>query len=202
MKALKALFAAPLLVVSSTAQMESTHTFVSNRYIEKISCVSVEDDGEVVQVSGTGFKLDDGRWVSVNHVTSNGGCRINGRSLVMLYADPEGDFSIFIVPGDTRHGGLHPDCAGYQDRHWYFATGHARGDLFAESVSVMYAKIMDYVGAEKGWAALVYNRVIPGQSGGPVLNERGEPTGTVNAYSIRDVMSFSRPLSETPICRG
>lgn len=183
-----------LLPSQATAQVfNTTTTFVTNPYIEKIRCM---------EGSGTGFKLDTGQWVSVHHVTSLTDCKINGVPIIVTSDDFMGDFSTFIVPGDRRRGGLHADCSCYQDQQWYYGTGHAKGLPILTSVPVLYSKIMNAEPHPRGWAILIYNRFIPGQSGGPVLNLRGQVTGTVNAYNPIWPISFSRPLSETSICKG
>ena len=182
-----------LLPSHATAQaLGTTTSFTHNPYIEKISC----DEG-----SGTGFKLDTGVWVSVHHVTSLGNCKVDGVPIIVTYSDFMGDFSTFIVPGDRRVGGLKADCSGYQAGQWYFGTGHAKGLPILTSVPVLYSKAMGSKLTPRGWAVLIYNRFIPGQSGGPAFNVWGRVTGAVNAYNPVWPISFSRPLSETIICR-
>jgi hypothetical protein len=166
-------------------------TFVPNPYIEKISC----DGG-----SGTGFKLANGTWVSVWHVTRMEGCKIDGLPIILTHSDPHGDFSTFIVPGDNRRGGLKANCGGYRDGQWVHAQGHARGHPVIQSMPLMYSDAVQSLGFGRGWSVLVYNSVIPGQSGGPVLNGQGEVVGTVNAYNPFWPISFSRSLSRTILC--
>jgi hypothetical protein len=170
----------------------TTISFVANPYIEKISC----DGG-----SGTGFKLDTGTWVSVAHVTKLGGCAVDGIPIFITHTDELGDFSTFIVPGDSRRGGIKADCSGYRAGQWYHGTGHARGLPVLTSVPVLYTPLLNAKPHDRGWAILAYNRYIPGQSGGPSLNDRGEAVGTVNAYGLWFPMSFSRPLKDTIICQ-
>lgn len=169
-------------------------TFVENPYIEKISCA---------EGSGTGFKIAGGRWISVAHVASLTACKVDGLPIKVTYLDGMGDFAMFEVPGDHRKGGLKVDCSGFHDREWYHGQGHAGGWPVIESVPIMYSQLVtDGADEEHGWAILIYNRVIPGQSGGPVLNNRGEVTGTVNALGIYQVISFSKPLRDTPACQS
>lgn len=190
------------LALSSTQQAPaSTTTYVANPYIEKIVCLAQTENG-IILISGTGFKLDDGRWVSVNHVTENFACGINGKPITVTYADPVGDFSIFTVE-DRRNGGLHPDCSGYHDRQWYHAQGFSHGGPVIETIPVMFSSLVADAGAAgRSWAILIYNRVAHGQSGGPVLNGAGEVVGTVNALGVEQPVSFSHQLRDTPICRS
>ena len=166
-------------------------TFVTNPYIERVDCL---------EGKGTAFRLDTGTWVSVNHVTRLTGCTVDGLPIKVTYADPIGDFSTFDLPGDKRRGGLHADCSGYQDGKWYHATGHAKGEPILTSLPVMYSKFMQMAGLNRGWSVLVYNAVIPGQSGGPMLSGSGAVAGTNNAYNPFYPISFSRALKDTIIC--
>jgi hypothetical protein len=165
-------------------------TPIENRYVEKISC----DGG-----SGTGFRLADGRWASVDHVTKNTGCKVDGLPILVTHADPVGDFSTFIVPGDTRRGGLKVDCSGFR-YGWYWATGHARGGE-NQAIPLLYSMLLNTTPHDRGWSVLGFNRVIPGMSGGPLFRPDGRVVGTVNAFAIYFEMSFSKPLSGTILCQ-
>lgn len=164
--------------------------YVEHPYVEKLS----RNGG-----SGTGFKLKDGRWASVDHVTSIGGCRLDGKPITVLHADPNGDFSIFTVE-DNRRGGLEINCQGFDDRTWYWGIGHGRGDPWPQMVSGRYSAFFTLIGSDR-WAILEGNRYVPGMSGGPVLDQSGRVVGTVNAFGLAMRISFSRPLQDTILCQ-
>jgi hypothetical protein len=45
--------------------------------------------------------------------------------------------------------------------------------------------------------------VIPGQSGGSIIDaETGKAVGMVNAYDMAKGLSYSIPLSATPVCHA
>lgn len=178
------------LALTPQPQASTTLAFTSKPYIERIDCDTSR---------GTGFKLADGRWVSAHHVTKDTGCKVDGIPITVTRFDERQDWSVFTVPGDRRRGGLTPDCSGYKDRQWVHGTGHAKGLDIVTSVPVMFSHFMQ--GAHpRDWSVLVYNRFIPGQSGGPVLNQSGQPVGIVNAFTIFFPASLSLELKRTPIC--
>lgn len=182
------------LVLNPSEQALTGHTFTHHPFVEKIKCA---------EGSGTGFKIADGRWVTVAHVATLSECKIDGLPITVRYIDGHGDFAVIDVPGDFRRGGIEVNCGGFHNGVYYWGLGHARGDPFPEIVPIRHSDYLTQVaGGNRGWAVFYGEMaVIPGMSGGPVLDQTGRVVGTVNAYNPLWPISFSRPLSETVICQ-
>lgn len=163
-------------------------TLAANPYIAQVVC----EGGR-----GTAFKIETGQWVTVQHVSANGGCTINGRRIYVTHADEDGDFAILDI-GDPTTGGLRVNCGGFKDGEWYYGVGYGHNTL--QSKAVRYSFWHTVLGGGKLFSVLDSNRFVPGMSGGPVLNSAGEVVGTVNAFGIEKRISFSRELRRTKLC--
>jgi hypothetical protein len=146
--------------------------------------------------SGTAFRIRDGRMISVAHVTSIGGCRVDDQ---FMDATPEEglDFSVNAPVGDGR--GFKINCDGFVPGRWYFAVGFAGGAQW----QTMTRHLATYMTIPNGMRVLLGSpTVIPGMSGGPIVNEAGEVVGVINAYLPFGRFSFSRELKDTSLCRN
>jgi hypothetical protein len=179
-------FSAPFLL--SVPAEEPVYT--SHPYIHQMVC----DGGK-----GSAFQINQNTALTVNHVSSIGGCRIDGRMVEIVESDEDGDFAILRYHF-SRPGGLRLSCEGYRDGEAYMAIGYARGLPTQRVLSTRFWRGLPGVPFTK-WATLYSpTPFIPGMSGGAVFSGRGEVVGTVNAYSRVLPLSFSLPLSETSLC--
>ena len=163
--------------------------YIQHPYIEKISCL---------EGSGTGFKLKSGIWVTAYHVARLTACQVDGKPIQVVQADPYHDFASFTVE-DNRRGGMELNCSGFSEGQWTWGIGHGRGDPFPQIVAGRYSLFASFF-AGRGWAVLEGNRFVPGMSGGAVVDQAGRVVGIVNAYGLQDRISFSLPMSRTPLC--
>lgn len=131
--------------------------------------------------------------ISVNHVTSLHGCFIDGQPAVP-HPEDNLDFSTIDLPAK----GLRINCEGFKDNEIYWAVGYAWGGPVQRVITLVGTGQKD---SSTGEAILLGNpTVIPGMSGGPILNSRGEVVGTVNQYSPMFPLSLSRELRDTSLC--
>jgi len=163
--------------------------FVDNPYVAQVTCE---------RSLGTAFKIADGRWLTVHHVSSAGGCKVHGKPVYVVHTDAWGDFSI-IDFGENQPGGLEVDCGGFHEGQWYWGIGYAWGWPTLQSRAVRHR--------EDSWFLQPFNtllgaRFVPGMSGGAVVDEQNRVVGTVNAYLLEKPGSLSRALKDTEICEN
>lgn len=144
--------------------------------------------------SGTAFRVGPRFGVSVNHVTSSGECYIDGKPIVLAYKSPTRDFSE-VLTDDGPY--LTVDCGGFVKGRRYLALGYARGEQNIVSLELTATGVTN----QHGSVLTGMVPVIPGMSGGAVLDEEtGRVVGTVNMENFEEGLSWSVPLSDTPIC--
>lgn len=173
-----------------TKQDFGPDNFVTHPYVKQVICE---------KSMGTAFKIDTGQWISANHVSANGGCRVDGHPAYVVHADPAGDFSI-IDFGDKSPGGMPVDCGGFVKGQWYYGIGYAWGYLAPQSKAVQHSGFPWLL--DPHWNTLTANRFAPGMSGGVVEDIQGRAVGTVNAYGVEKRTGHSRALKDTIICQG
>lgn len=175
----------------SLGQPTLAEAFYAHQHVKQVVCIGSR---------GTAWRLSRGRFASVDHVTSNAGCTINGKPIKVEHSDPFGDFSIVTVEDDVE-GGIPVNCAGFFHGNHYYSVGYARG--WPVSVVITIRANNFFHNSFRQWQIFTgIEYVIPGMSGGPILNSAGEAVGEVNAYNKWEGLSWSRPLSETVLCQS
>jgi hypothetical protein len=152
------------------------------------------DEGAIVKVtceegSGSATRVGKNTYISVDHVTRNTDCKVDGKTIEVTYFDRKRDLSTFIGPEGKKT--IEISCDGYRQMEGYVARGYAFGR------DELWFQPLVYVTTYFGFHVFA-GEVYPGMSGGPILDKEGRITGTVN---IRNPAG-SVDLSTTPICRG
>jgi hypothetical protein len=148
---------------------------------------------------GTAFRVGSGAFVSARHVTHGRVCTIDGEAIQVTWESAELDM---VVMRTKVYGkGLPIDCGGYKDGEPYAAVGFARGEprqrvIFTLFMADLDAKLPRWM----KFRTLFGDRFIPGMSGGINVNRAGKVVGIVNGYQTDAPLSYSLPLSDTPLC--
>lgn len=147
--------------------------------------------------AGTAFRIGPGGLgASVNHVTSSGGtCLIDGKPMNLAYKSPTYDFSEVLLDDGPY---IPIDCGGFVKGKRYLGVGYARGlstlttvELTATGETSENESVLEGM-----WT------VVPGMSGGVLIDEEtGRAVGTINMDDFQDGLSWSVPLSVTPLCK-
>lgn len=175
-----ALLPALALLPSTTA----SNTVVNYPQVKKVQCATG---------SGSAVLTERG-WVSAAHVTKLSRCRIDGHP---IEATPEGDLDFSTIKVAVKGRGLKINCDGFKAMHWYFAVGYAGGFEW-QTMTRHFAAFTDNV---EGLRILFDTpTVIPGMSGGAVMDEDGAIVGIVNAFNGFYGASYSRALKDTSLC--
>jgi hypothetical protein len=179
-----------LIPADATSSATQTSRWVYYPYVEQVIC-----DNSF----GTAFRIGPNRLLSVDHVTGHEGCTVDNEPITVEFADEGLDFSIALSarPGSNI---ARYSCDGIKAGAWVYAIGHAKGWPRQQMIALVSR---GWRLPENGWAILHGSgTVVPGMSGGPVINARGEVVATVNAYNPWINLSFVRELKDTPICRS
>ena len=146
--------------------------------------------------AGTAFRVGPHLLLSVAHVTSSGGCQIDGQSIHILYTSSSQDFSIL---SDDRSGEFIPvDCNGFVKGRKYLSIGHARG---IENLTIVP---MIATGVTEGGLAILAGvfTAQPGMSGGPIVDaETMKVVGTTNTGDWERGLTGSVELKGTSVCQ-
>ena len=185
----KLLFGAVLVTAAAPAVAPAPMQFVQYPLVHQVSC----KEGK-----GTAFRVGREHFLSVAHVTALHDCKVEGEPITVTNQDSDRDFSELDVPL-PRDGGMAINCEGFIPGHWYWSAGFAYGAPFQTDLA-LYAT---YAKDGTGKRVLIGDyAVIPGMSGGPVMDAQGRVVGTVNAYFPGTGISLSRELKDTAVCKG
>ena len=183
--------ASALLIPSPVAPATLPLMVIQPQSILQVICYG---KGEVW--AGTAFRIGPGGLgASVNHVTSSGGtCLIDGKPMNLAYKSSTYDFSEVLLDDGPY---IPIDCGGYIKGHKYLAAGYARGEPNIYTIELTATGETDH--NESTLIGML--TVIPGMSGGVLIDEEtGRAVGTINMDDFQDGVSWSVPLSVTPLC--
>jgi hypothetical protein len=186
--ALLILAAFPLASAAPPQDDDTSRAFANHPAVRMVDCK--EGSGSAVQIAG--------QWISVAHVTAMHDCEIDGQPITVLEQNGTEDFSRLIVASNRRVP-VKISCAGMHPGQFVWAYGYAMGLPFQTRVTMRVTEAFGDNGQRELIGAYT---VIPGMSGGLVMNARGEAVGVVNAYRPFSGLSFSRDLRQTSLCQN
>jgi hypothetical protein len=210
--------AAPLLADNSTPPTEeisvprnslveiSIPTETSDpqlRGIRLVSCTDVKGNSW----SGTMFHYNANRYITANHVATGGMCTdaLTGTALKTIYLDRGNDFAIFESPHKLDNVFYKLSCSPFKSDVTYHAVGWAGGETLTDTELVATKRYTGPFFIIEGHADFhlreLVGYIIPGQSGGPVMDDNWVVHGINNASWDEKNLSWSRELKDTILCR-
>jgi hypothetical protein len=184
---LKALALPAAFLLVSASPPEYGFALVDHPSVRMVDCR--EGSGSAVQING--------QWISVAHVTAMHECKIDGHPITVTEQNGGEDFSRLQV-ASGRHIPVKVNCGGFKVGSYVYAYGYALGLPYQTRVTMRVTEAM----SGDGFRVLVGTySVIPGMSGGLVMNAKGEAVGMVNAYRPYTGLSMSRDLRTTSLCQ-
>lgn len=137
---------------------------------------------------GTAVKISEDRYITAAHVVDNPLCTVDGAPISDIKKEAN-DFATFTGKPGPEYSKV--SCKGFKIGEYYLAKGYALG-LFEVKIVPWLATpfVLDGFHSFLGDA-------IPGMSGGPVVNDRGEVAGVVNMrFPARSIA-----LKDTSVCK-
>jgi serine protease Do len=189
-------------VVNIDAQSRGTDRLVPNRRYQR---ESVDDDGSPKEGSGSGFIVDQAGYVLTNHHVVEGADRVtvtlgDGRIFraAVVGVDPAIDIALLQIPASAS---LPVAPLGDSDTlrvgEWVCAIGNPLG--YVHSVTVGVVSFLDRKLFDPSLDAFIQTdaAISFGNSGGPLINTRGQVVGITTAISSQAPnIGFAVPISQ------
>jgi hypothetical protein len=151
------------------------------------------------RASGTAFQIAPGVILTAAHVTSNGPCSIEGVDMPVTLENGALDYA--LIAGDIGKP-LKLRCKEMKGGKTFYAIGFAHARYRMDSR--LYARGRTNVEVE-GTAftgmMLFGGGVIPGMSGGPIIDSKGRVVAIVNASNSHLTTALGRSVMDMTLCR-
>lgn len=157
--------------------------------------------------TGTMFHYDANRYITAYHVAHGGICfdKATHTRLKAIHLDVGNDFAIVESPVSLDNKYYKLSCAPFITGNTYHAIGCAGGESLLAQDLIAVDKYTNgffiYQGSAKVHLRQFIGNIIPGMSGGPVMDDKWVVHGINNASWSEKNLSWSRELKDSTLCR-
>jgi S1-C subfamily serine protease len=185
----------------STPATLPKHNDINFELVRQIVCGDPEADRFG---TGTAVIIADDIAMTAAHVVGVKCWDLRTRKEIQVYyVDYERDFALIRFPTVPNQPVMPYDCSGFTPGSGYSAIGFARGERLVLNRLIATAEVSPpgtfIAGKPSSGLRLLRGEVIPGMSGGPVLNELGVIVGMNSATDNRGI-GLVRDLKDTVLC--
>jgi hypothetical protein len=156
---------------------------------------------------GTAWHIRKGIWMTAGHVTQDKKdkyvCSIENHIGDIIYFDEKEDTALVYIP-DITASDAHITCKPFVNYREYRSIGFATGRalISTDITALPFYKDFDMKDVDLPHMRLMYGLIIPGMSGGPIVDRYGVVFGINTLSVIKDnSRSASRELRDTILCR-
>lgn len=158
---------------------------------------------------GTANYIQPNILMTANHVVGeNKRCKdvATGLNLIPYLQEKDNDFALLVTDTKRDPRYLKYSCEGYKTGHTYYSLGFAFGREFVLYKMVATENFTDkefFVdGKPNVHLRELLGTIIPGESGGPIVDENFTIIGINNVTNLKDWdRGWSRELKDTSLCR-
>jgi hypothetical protein len=201
------------LPVAKPSQSEQIQQFLaepvaqSDPHLQGIRLVRCINGGRQLWSGSMVHYNNRNQYLTAAHVAAASVCfdAATRMPLKVNYIDKHLDFAVFESPIKLDNMVYKLSCQHFRQGHTYHAVGWAEGNDLTAMDLVATEKYSDkwfiIEGTTMGHMKEFHGMIIPGQSGGAVMDENWTAYGVNNASDDGSVLSWSRELADTPLCK-
>ena len=171
-------------------------TMVNFKTIRRIMCSSY---------TGTGVVIGEGTMITAAHVIQPTDICVDqesGQIGVVVYKDFSADVATVKFSKKLFSEKMEISCKGFKKGGRYFAIGYEHGESLVINRMVgsgVTEQVLTVEGGNYPQMSMLFGRIIPGMSGGPIVDDKGRMVGMNNATDSQ-MRGWSRSMRDTKYC--
>lgn len=183
-------------------RIQQPEIFLNFADIRNIQCL---DSNLKEGYNGTASIINSNTLVTSDHIVVSDLCfdMATGVPLKPFFQSKEQDISLLRIPVDWKDQTININCNGLKVGKTYTSLGYPFGKYFVMTKLkiVRGTEFIEMKDRKVEKLTKAKGTIIPGMSGGPVLNEKGEMVGINAGTNLAYGMGLIRDLKDTDLCK-